>query len=136
MMDAPAPPLQEATGSTPKPGTVRGLLATLLETLRTRLELAEVELEILLRALLRSLIWAVGAVACALLGVTFAVMALIATLWNTHRMAGLLGGTLLFIALAAVCGYFGVRALRLPRDPLEGSLEQLAEDERRARGGP
>ena len=67
MMDAPAP-LPEATPSTDAPGTVRGLIATLLEALHTRLELAGVELEIHLRALLRSLIWAVGAVACAMLG--------------------------------------------------------------------
>jgi uncharacterized membrane protein YqjE len=136
MMDAPAPPLSEATTSTAEPATVRGLIATLLEALRTRLELAEVELEIHLRALLRSLICAVGAMACALLGLAFGVTALIATLWDTHRTLALLGGTLLFFALAAVFGYLGARALRGQPEPLEGSLEQLAEDERRARGDP
>ena len=135
MMDAPAP-LPEASESTSAPGTVRGLFAALLDALQTRLELAEVELEIHLRALLRSLIFAVSAVACALLGLAFAVMALIAAFWNTHRMLALLGGTLLFIALAAIFGYLGMRALRDQPGMLEGSLEQLAEDERRARGGP
>jgi uncharacterized membrane protein YqjE len=134
MMDAPAP-LPEATPSTDAPGTVRGLIAALLEALHTRLELAGVELEIHLRALLRSLIWAVGAVACAMLGLAFAVMAVIAALWSTHRMLAFLGGTLMFIALAAIFGYLGARALRARPDVLEGSLEQLAEDERRARGG-
>jgi len=42
----------------------------------------------------------------------------------------------MFIALAALFGYLGARALRVHPDVLEGSLEQLAEDERRARGGP
>jgi uncharacterized membrane protein YqjE len=135
MMDGPAP-LPEATTSTDPPGTVRGLLAALLEALHTRLELAGVEMEIHLRALLRSLIWAVGAVACAMLGLAFGVMALIAALWNTHRMLALLGGTLMFIVLAAIFGYLGARALRVHPDVLEGSLEQLAEDQRRARGGP
>jgi len=134
MMDAPAP-MPEATPSTDAPGTVRGLIAALLEALHTRLELAGVELEIHLRALLRSLIWAVGAVACAMLGLAFAVLALIAALWSTHRMLALLGGTLIFIVLAAIFGYLGARALRIRPDVLEGSLEQLAEDERRARGG-
>jgi uncharacterized membrane protein YqjE len=134
MMDAPAP-LPEATPSTDAPGTVRGLIAALLEALHTRLELAGVELEIHLRALLRSLIWVVGAVACAMLGLAFAVMAVIAALWSTHRMLAFLGGTLMFIALAAIFGYLGARALRVPPDVLEGSLEQLAKDERRARGG-
>ena len=134
MMDAPAP-MPEATPSTDAPGTVRGLIAALLEALHTRLELAGVELEIHLRALLRSLIWAVGAVACAMLGLAFAVLAVIAALWSTHRMLALLGGTLIFIVLAAIFGYLGARALRIRPDVLEGSLEQLAEDEQRARGG-
>ena len=134
MMDAPAP-LPEANPSTDAPGTVRGLIAALLEALHTRLELAGVELEIHLRALLRSLIWAVGAVACAMLGLAFAVLALVAALWSTHRMLALLGGTLIFIVLAAIFGYLGARALRIRPDVLEGSLEQLAEDEQRARGG-
>jgi uncharacterized membrane protein YqjE len=135
MMDAPAP-LPEATTSTDAPGTVRGLIATLLEALHTRLELAGVELEIHLRALARSLIWAIGAVACAMLGLAFAVMALVAALWSTHRMLALLSGTLIFIVLAAIFGYLGARALRIRPDVLEGTLDQLAEDERRARGGP
>src|SRR5262249_28612232 len=80
-------------------------------------------------------IWAVSAVACAMLGVTCGVMALIVALWNSHRMLGLIGGMIVFIALAAFFGYQGARALRVHPDVLEGSLEQLAEDERRARGG-
>ena len=134
MMDAPAP-LPEAPSSTGAQGTVREFIVALLEALHTRLELAGIELEIHLRALLRSLIWAVSAVACAMLGVTCGVMALIVALWNSHRMLGLLGGMVVFIALAALFGYQGARALRVHPDVLEGSLEQLAKDERRARGG-
>jgi uncharacterized membrane protein YqjE len=135
MMDAPAP-LPESAAEAESPGAVRGLVAALLEALHTRLELAGVEVEIHLRALLSSLIWALGAVACAMLGLTFGMLALIAAFWNTHRMLALLGSTALFIALAALFGYLGARALRVHPDVLEGSLEQLAEDERRARGGP
>jgi len=135
MMDAPAP-LPEAPASTGAPGTVREFIVALIEALHTRLELAGIEVEIHLRALLRSLIFAVSAVACAMLGVTCGVMALIVALWNSHRMLGLLGGMVVFIALAAILGYQGARALRVHPDVLEGSLEQLAEDERRARGGP
>ena len=134
MMDAPAP-LPEAPASTGAPGTVREFFVALIEALHTRLELAGIEVEIHLRALLRSLIFAVSAVACAMLGVTCGVMALIVALWNSHRMLGLLGGMVVFIALAAILGYQGARALRVHPDVLEGSLEQLAEDERRARGG-
>ena len=135
MMDASAP-LPETTAAADPPGALRGLLAALLEALHTRLELAGVEVELHLRALLRSLIWAVGAVACAMLGLAFGVLALIASLWNTHRMLALLGATSMFVLLAALFGYLGARALRVRPDVLEGSLEQLAEDERRARGAP
>lgn len=134
MMDAPAP-LPEPTAVADPPGALRGLFAALLDALHTRLELAGVELEIHLRALLRSLIWAVGAVACAILALGFGMMALVAALWSTHRMLALLGGTLMFVLLAALFGYFGARALRIHPDVLEGSLEQLAKDERQVRGG-
>jgi len=133
MMDAPAS-LEETRDESP--GAVRGLIAALIDALRTRIELAGVEMEIHLRALLRSLIWAVGAVACTMLGLAFGVTALIAAFWDTHRMLALLGATLLFIVLAAGFGYLAARALRVRPDVLAGSLEQLAEDERRARGGP
>jgi uncharacterized membrane protein YqjE len=115
---------------------VREFLVALLEALRTRLELAGIEFEIHLRALLRSLIWSVSAVACAMLGVACGMIALIVALWSTHRMLGLIGGMVVFLGLAAIFGYQGVRALRVHPDVLEGSLEQLAEDERRARGSP
>lgn len=134
MMVAPAP--SPEAPSTEARGTVREFVAALLEALHTRLELAGIEFELYLRALLRSLIWAVSAVACAMLGVTCGVMALVVALWNSHRMLGLVGGMVVFILLAAIFGYQGARALRLHPDALEGSLEQLAEDERRARGGP
>ena len=133
MMDAPAPPLPEPPAAE-SPGAVRGLLAALLEALHTRLELAGVEVEMHLRALLRSLIWAVGAVACAMLALGFGMFALVAALWDSHRTLALLAGMLIFILLAALFGYLGARALRTHPDVLEGSLEQLAEDQRRARG--
>ena len=133
MMDAPAP-LPETTTAAGPPGALRGLFGALLEALHTRLELAGVELEIHLRALLRALIWAVGAVACTMLALAFGMLALVAALWSSHRMLALLGGTGVFVLLAALFGYLGARALRIHPDVLEGSLEQLAKDERRARG--
>ena len=135
MMDAPTPLPETSTVGDP-PGGVRGLVAALLEAFHTRLELAGVEVEIHLRALLRSLVWAVGAIACAMLALAFGMFALVAALWDTHRMLALLAGMGIFIALAVLFGYLGARALRIHPDVLEGSLEQLAEDERRARGAP
>jgi uncharacterized membrane protein YqjE len=131
--DAPAPTPEESSAAEP-PQAVRGLFAALVEALRTRLDLAAVELELHLRALLRLLIWAVGAVACAMLALAFAVTALVVALWSTHRMLALLGGCLVFVALTVLFGWLSARALRHEPDLLEGSLDQLQEDQRRAGG--
>jgi uncharacterized membrane protein YqjE len=122
--------------STGLPPPVRGLLQVAFEALRTRLDLAAVELEIQLLLLVRLLAWFLGALACALLGLLCAATALIVALWNTHRMLGLLGGSAAFLALAALLGYLGVRTLRRESGPLDASLGQLAEDARRAGGAP
>jgi len=138
-MDAPArPPEQGAPppedDATAAPRAVRGLFAVLLEALRTRLDLATVELEIHARALLQLLLWAFGAIACAMLALAFGLTALVVALWDTHRMLALLGGSVLFVALAVLFGILGVRAVRNPSGLFEGSLEQLREDQRRAGG--
>jgi uncharacterized membrane protein YqjE len=114
----------------------RGLVTAGIEALRTRLDLAAVELEIHMLLLVRMLAWVIGAVACVMLALAFGVTALIVALWNTHRMLGLLGGSLGFIALAALLGYLGLRTLRNRPGPLDASLAQLAEDQRKVGGAP
>jgi uncharacterized membrane protein YqjE len=132
-VDAPAK-ARAATVAREAPHALRGLLAAILDALRTRLDLAAVEFEIHLLALMRTLLWAVAALAFVLLGFAFALVALVAALWDTHRMLALLGGSALFLALGAALGYLGVRSIRNSRGVLEGSLQQLAEDQRRAGG--
>ena len=117
------------------PPPLQGLLAAALEALRTRLELAAVELEIHLIGLARSLLWAVAAILCALLGFAFGIVALIATLWDSHRVLGLLGGGLAFLLLALVCAWLGARMFHRRPGILDDSLGQLERDQRRA-GGP
>ena len=94
------------------------------------------ELEIHLLLLIRMLAWLFAAVACVMLAVAFGVTALIVALWNTHRMLGLLGGSVVFIALTTLFAWLGVRALRAQPGVFEGSLAQLGEDQRRAGGAP
>jgi len=127
MVTSPSPPGEAPAGESPR--TLQGLLAAGLEALRTRLELAAVELEIYLRALLRLLVWAIAAVVCVVLALAFAMTALVAALWGTHRIAALLGGSLLFVVLAATFAYLGTRTLRLQPGVLEGSLGQLRKDQ-------
>lgn len=132
-MEAPAQPAANGAPQA-RAAPLRGLLAAGLDALRTRIDLAAVELEIHLLTLVRMLICVVGVVACALLAFAFAVTAMIVALWDTHRMLGLLVGTFTFIALALGFGYFGARTLRTSPGFLEGSLQQLGADQRRVEG--
>ena len=114
------------------PPPVPGLLAAAFEALRTRLELAAVELEIHLIGLARALLWALAAILCALLALAFGVVALIATLWDSHRLLGLLAGGLTFLLLAGACGFVGARTFYRRPGILDDSLAQLERDQRKA----
>ena len=134
MMDAPAAEAyNEANAGRGAP--LRGLIAAAIETLRTRVDLAATEFEIHLLTLVRVLVWAFGALTCILVALAFAVTALVVALWDTHRMLALLGGCGTFIALAVLFGWIGARTLRGKPGMLEGTLQQLRQDQRSA-GGP
>ena len=117
-------------------GALRGLLAAGLDALKTRLDLAAVEVEIYLIRVVQMILWAVAALACALLGLVFGLVTIVVALWDSHRMGGLLGGTCLFLVLAVVFGAIGARTFRSRPDMLEGSIGQLDHDQRSARGAP
>lgn len=117
-------------------GVFRNLIASLIAAGRTRLDLAAVEMEIFLLRAVRMLLWALAALACGLLALAFAVVALVAALWDTHRMAGVLGGALLFILLAALFGFIAARTFRQHPQLLAGTLAQLENDAQQAGGSP
>lgn len=117
-------------------GALRGLLAAGLDALQTRLDLATVEVELYLLRVLRMLLWAAAAVACALFALVFGLVSIVVALWDTHRMLGLLGGTGLFVILAIVFGALGARTFRNRPNMLEGTLQQLEHDQRSAKGVP
>jgi len=134
-MAEPIPPLtREEAEEAPRP--LRELLAAGLEALRTRIDLAAVEVEIYLITLVRTLAWIMGAAVCFLIALALGVTALMVSLWDAHRMLGLLGGSVVFVCLAAAFGYLATRALRQQGGFLEGTLGQLDEDQRRASREP
>jgi uncharacterized membrane protein YqjE len=136
-VDERAPPTDtDAMGGGPHVGALRGLFATGLDTLRTRLDLAAVEVELYLIRVVQMMLWAVAALACALLGLVFGLVSIVVALWDSHRMLGLLGGTGLFFALAAIFGLVGARTFRSRPNVLDGTLQQLDHDQRSARGVP
>jgi uncharacterized membrane protein YqjE len=117
-------------------GVFRGLFISVIEAARTRLDLAAVEAEIFVLRAIQLLLWAAAAVACALLALAFAVVAVVAALWDTHRMLGVLCGAALFLILAAVFGYIASRTFKAKPRMLEGTLTQLETDQQRASGHP
>ena len=136
-MDERAPPTDtDAMGGGSHVGAIRGLLATGLDALRTRLDLAAVEVELYLIRAVQMVLWAIAAVACALLALVFGLVSIVVALWDTHRMVGLLGGTVLFLVLAITFGAIGARTFRGRPPMLDGTLQQLEHDHQSARGAP
>jgi len=117
-------------------GAVRGFISSVIEAARTRLDLAAVEAEIFLLRTIQMLLWALAAVACGLLALAFAVVAVVAALWDTHRMLGVLCGAGLFVVLAGVFGYIASRTFRSKPHMLAGTLAQLQTDQHRSSGQP
>jgi uncharacterized membrane protein YqjE len=117
-------------------GLFRGLFDSVIEAARTRLDLAVVEAEIFMLRTIRMLLWALAALACTLLALAFAVVAVVAALWDTHRMLGVLSGAGLFVVLAAVCGYIASRTFKGKPAMLEGTLQQLETDQHRVSRKP
>jgi uncharacterized membrane protein YqjE len=110
-------------------GAFRGLFVSAVEAVRTRLDLVAVEAEIYLLRVIQMVLWAFAAVACGLLALAFAVVAVVAALWDTHRMLGVLGAAVLFVVLACVFGSIASRGLKGRPHMLEGTLAQLETDQ-------
>jgi len=124
----------EEAGAPRGPGLVRGLLATILDSLKTRLDLAAVEAEIYLVYVAQLLLWGFAAVACALLALVFALTAVVIAVWTTHRMVGLIGSMIVLLILAGICGIIGARIFRARPPLLAGTLGQFEHDQRRVGG--
>ena len=125
----------ENSGHAAFSGVFRGVFVSLVEAARTRLDLATVEAEIFLLRTIQMLLWALAAVACALLALAFAVVAVVAALWDTHRMLGVLSGAGVFVILAIIFAYVASRTFKGRPQMLEGTLAQLGTDAERAGGG-
>ncbi len=136
-MDELAPPTEESehdARAARGPGLFRGLLAAVLDSVKTRLDLAAVEAEIYLVYVAQLLLWGFAAIACALLAIVFALTAVIIAVWTTHRMAGLVGSMVVLLVLAVICGVIGARIFRGRPPLLAGTLAQFEHDQRRAGG--
>jgi uncharacterized membrane protein YqjE len=123
-----------APGGAAGPGLIRGLLAAIMDSVKTRVDLAAVEAEIYLVYVAQLLLWGFAAVACALLAIVFALTAVVITVWSTHRIAGLVGSMAVLLTLAVICGLIGARIFRGRPPLLAGTLGQFEHDQRRVAG--
>ncbi|MGH8294352.1 MAG: phage holin family protein [Steroidobacteraceae bacterium] len=137
MSDQIAPAADETddgAGAPRQPGLIRGLLGVILDSIKTRLDLAAVEAEIYLVYVAQLLLWGFAAVACALLAIVFALTAVVIAVWQTHRMAGLVGSMVVLLILAGICGMIAARIFRARPPLLAGTLRQFEHDQRRMSG--
>ena len=115
--------------------SLRGLVATAIETGRTRLELLTVEVQEELHRTARMLLLGLIAVLAASAGVLFAGLTVIFAFWDTHRILASALVTGAFLLVAAIAA-FQVRSRLASRPPfLQGTLAELVQDEGRLRDG-
>lgn len=108
--------------------SLRNFAATLVALLQTRLELLATDLDEERIRLLRLLFWAAGALFFFALGVLMITMLLVLLLWDSHRLAGIIGLAAIFLGIGVVLA-LGVRNRMHARSRLfSSSLDELVKD--------
>jgi len=116
--------------------TVGRIGANLLAMLRTRLELAAIELQEETHRLFGYLAWGVAAAFFGVVAVLLAILFVLVLFWDTHRLLAVGGMTLLF-ALGSVLAFFKVRGDLTSRPPLmAATLAELRKDAHAVKGEP
>lgn len=134
-MDMPPVRHEESSGRTPGRlfESLRKLLGTLGEMARTRAELFGNELEQELRRIVGRLVGAMIVLALTSLGLLFAALTIVVSVWETHRVAATALVAVGFVILAVVAyivtvrrGQRTTRLLSATLGELERDLEQLS----------
>jgi uncharacterized membrane protein YqjE len=121
----------------PEPGTreghglfasLRRVLATLIELVHTRLELVGVELQVEVQRAASLLLWAFGALLCAIVAVVLLAGTVMIALWDTHRLLAA-GCVTAFFAVAALgSALYARHRVRTRPHMFAGSLGELKRD--------
>lgn len=116
--------------------TVSRIGANLLAMLRTRLELAALELQEETHRLFGYVAWGIAAAFFGVVAVLLAILFVLVLFWDTHRLLAVGGMTLLF-ALGSVLAFFKVRGDLTTRPPLmAATLAELRKDAQAVKGEP
>jgi len=108
--------------------SLRALIATLVATAHTRVELFGTEIEEEVRRVVALLLGGLVVLALASLALLFSGLVVIAAYWDTHRLTATACVAIGFIVLT-VASYFAVRARTRRRDRLLAStLDELERD--------
>lgn len=116
--------------------TVGRIASNLLAMVRTRLELAAVELQEETHRLLGYLAWGVAAAFFAVVAILLAILFVLVLFWDTHRLLaiGVMAG---LFALLGLLAYFKVRGDLVTRPPLmAATLAELRKDAQAIKGEP
>jgi len=104
------------------------IAANVLDLVRTRLELAAIELQEGAHRLLGYLAWALAAAVLALFALALIVLFVLVLFWDTHRLAAVGGMAVLFI-LGTLFAAMKLRAGLAARPPmLPATLAELRKD--------
>lgn len=116
--------------------TVGRIASNLLAIVRTRLELAAIELQEETQRLVGYLAWGVAAAFFAVVALLLAILFVLVLFWDSHRLLAIGSMTGLF-ALAGLLAYFKVRGDLATRPALlAGTLAELRKDAQAVKGEP
>lgn len=108
--------------------SARGAVSTLLEIIRTRLQLLGVELQDQGQRVIQALALAVLAAILLMVGVVCAGVLLSLWLWQSYPALAIAFVMLVPIGGAVLCGALCVRILRAPPGPFAATLSELDKD--------
>jgi uncharacterized membrane protein YqjE len=104
------------------------LLSLLVEAGRTRAELVAVEFAVEKLRLVQFLAMGIVFAVCALLGLAFGSMLIIACFWDTHRLAAIAVVALVYAVIALVMAIIMMRRLNGDPPPFVHSLDTFRRD--------
>jgi len=117
--DAGRPPLRESVAS---------LLASLVGSVRTRIELASVEYAEERSRLGQQLALLIAGLGCLLFAVLFVALGVVAWYWDTHRFAAIIGVIVVFAGAGAALFWRRSEVSRSAPSPFVASLAELEKD--------
>ncbi len=121
-------PGEPDAGRPPLSASVASLLAALVGSVRTRIELVSVEYAEERSRLGQQLALLIAGLGCLLFAVLFVALGVVAWYWDTHRFAAIIGVIVVFAGTAAALFWWRAEVSRSAPTPFAASLAELEKD--------